>query len=354
MAGLDLIKRIRMNTQQKITIDGSMGEGGGQVLRSSVALAICFRKPIKMYNIRANRKRPGLMRQHLTAVNAAAEICHARVLGAELNSQHIEFLPGEVEGGEYYFPIGTAGSTTLVLQTILPPLLFASASSKVTIEGGTHNPLAPPFDFLQHSYLPLLERMGARIKSTLVRPGFFPVGEGRIELEIAPVKELKPVSLLERGEVLNKEARILLSQLPQHIGDREARIIQQRLDWPASKIAILHIDTARSPGNAISVLITCKNITAVFASIGQQGIRAETVANSVVDEVQYYLSNDAPVDKHLADQLLLPIALADGGEFVTTTPTQHTLTNIAVIEKFTGRRFNVKQLDNKNKYLIQL
>ncbi|MCI0507167.1 MAG: hypothetical protein L0Z73_13805 [Gammaproteobacteria bacterium] len=151
-----------------------------------------------------------------------------------------------------------------------------------------------------------------------------------------------------------KEARILLSQLPQHIGDREARIIQQRLDWPAGKIAIEHIDTARSPGNAISVLITCKNITAVFASIGQQGIRAETVANSVVDEVQYYLSNDAPVDKHLADQLLLPMALAGGGEFVTTTPTQHTLTNIAVIEKFTDQRFNVKQLDNKNKYLIKL
>ena len=324
-----------------------MGEGGGQVLRTSLALSICLGKPLKIYNVRANRKKPGLMRQHLTAVNAAAEICNAEVIGAELHSQHIEFSPGKVKGSQYHFAIGTAGSTTLVLQTILLPLLFADRPSKVTIEGGTHNPLAPPFDFLQLSYLPLLERMGARIKVKLVRPGFFPIGEGGIELQIQPVDKIKPISITERGAEFSKEVQILLAQLPHHIGEREAKIIERRLAWPTDCISIDHNDDTPSPGNAVSIVINYKNITVVFSSIGQKGIRAETVANRVVDEVQYYLSTDAPVDKHLADQLLLPMALAGGGDFVTTTPTQHTLTNIAVIEKFTDRRFTVEQINHK-------
>ena len=330
-----------------------MGEGGGQVLRSSLVLSICLGKPLKINNIRANRKKPGLMRQHLTAVNAAAEISNAEVVGAELHSQHIEFAPGNVKGGDYHFAIGTAGSTTLVLQTILLPLLFADRASKVVIEGGTHNPLAPPFDFVQLSYLPLLKRMGVKVKVNLVQPGFFPIGEGRIELNIEPVEQLNTISITERGDLLSKEVHILLAQLPQHIGDREAKIIQQRLDWLSDCVSIKHVENAPSPGNAISIVINYKNITIVISGIGQKGIRAETVANRVADEVQHYLSTDAPVDKHLADQLLLPIALGGCGEFITTTPTQHTLTNIAVIEQFTGRRFTVEQI-NRNNYCISL
>ena len=330
-----------------LTIDGSMGEGGGQVLRTSLALSICLGKPIKICNVRANRKKPGIMRQHLTAVKAAAEICNAESVGSELRSQNIEFVPAKVKGGKYHFSIGTAGSTTLVLQTILLPLLFADRASEVVIDGGTHNPLAPPFDFLQLSYLPLLERMGAKVKVKLVQSGFFPIGEGRIELNIQPVEQLRSISIIERGDLRSREAQILLAQLPHHIGEREAKIVEQRLAWPSESISIIHNDDTPSPGNAISIVINYKNITIVFSSIGQKGIRAETVANRVVDEVQYYLSSDAPVDKHLADQLLLPMALADGGEFITTTPTQHTLTNIAVIEKITDRRFTVEEIKHK-------
>ena len=343
---------MEMNAAKKIIIDGAMGEGGGQVLRTSLALSICLNKPIKIINIRANRKKPGLMRQHLTAVNAAAEICGAKTLGAELHSQQIEFMPGDVRANEYCFAIGTAGSTTLVLQTIILPLLFADGASRVVIEGGTHNPLAPPFDFLQYSYLPLLEKMGALIKANLVRPGFFPLGGGRIELNVEPVEKLKPNSLIQRGKILKQEARILLAQLPQHIGEREAKVIKRRLSWSGENIMIDHIDTARSPGNAISIKIIAENLTSVFTGIGQKGIRAETVANSVADEVSYFLSSGVPVDKHLADQLLLPMALAGSGEFVTTKPTKHTMTNIAVIEKFCCQKYSVQQISEGN-YLIQ-
>ncbi|HEY5603326.1 MAG TPA: RNA 3'-terminal phosphate cyclase [Gammaproteobacteria bacterium] len=342
-----------MNTYHYINIDGSMGEGGGQVLRTALALSACLHQPLKIHHIRANRKKPGLMRQHLTAVLAAAKICGAEVSGAELDSQQIEFVPGKIQAGEYYFSIGTAGSTTLVLQTIILPLLFAEGASNVVIEGGTHNPLAPPFDFLHYSYLPLLERMGAKIHARLLRPGFFPVGDGCIEVQVEPIKKLHPISLLERGEILNREAHILLSQLPQHIGEREAKIIEQRLDWPAGGIAIEHVETARSPGNAVSIIISCEHITNVFAGIGQKGVKAETVANRVADDVRYYLAGDAPVDQHLADQLVLPMALAGGGEFVTTSPTLHTLTNIAVIEKFCEPRFKVEPVDKK-KFRIRI
>jgi len=341
------------NATRELVIDGAMGEGGGQVLRSSLVLSICFHKPVKIINIRANRKKPGLMRQHLTAVNAAAKISNAETTGVELHSRQIEFVPDKVQADEYFFSIGTAGSTTLVLQTIILPLLFANGPSKVVIEGGTHNPLAPPFDFLQYCCLPLLKQMGATINAKLVRPGFFPLGKGCIQLEIEPVEKLKPISLLKRGEILKKETRILLSQLPQHIGEREVKVIKQRLDLSSENVVIDYIDTARSPGNTISVVIKSENITTVFTGFGQKGIRAEAVANRVADEVQHYLSSGVPVDQHLADQILLPTALARGGEFVTTTPTQHALTNIAVIEKFCSQQFSVQQMKNKN-YLVQV
>ncbi|WP_455203458.1 RNA 3'-terminal phosphate cyclase [Kaarinaea lacus] len=342
-----------MSKEQLIHLDGSQGEGGGQILRTSLALSICLGKPFKIENIRANRRRPGLMRQHLTAVKAAAQISNAQVEGDELNSQQLIFKPNEVQAGEYHFAIGTAGSATLVLQTILVPLLFAKGTSKVSIEGGTHNPLAPPFDFLRHAYFPLLERMGAKINAKLVRPGFFPAGGGRIEVEVEPVAKLQPLSLTERGEIIEKKAQVMFSALPFHIVERELKVLKQKLNWPENCYAVQTLDADYGPGNVITVTVKCENVCEVFTGFGQKGIKAEAVANNVVKDVRRYIASDAPVEEHLSDQLLLPLALAGSGEYVTVTPSRHTLTNIDVIQHFMDVAIQVDEISEK-RYLIKL
>ncbi|KPJ91858.1 MAG: RNA 3'-terminal-phosphate cyclase [Gammaproteobacteria bacterium SG8_11] len=339
--------------EKLIHLDGSQGEGGGQILRTSLALSVCLQKPFKIEKIRANRRRPGLMRQHLTAVKAAARISNAHVEGDELSSQQLLFSPNEVQAGEYHFAIGTAGSATLVLQTILLPLLFAKGASKITIEGGTHNPLAPPFDFLQYAYIPLLEKMGAKIKATLVRPGFFPAGGGCIELEVEPVDKLKPISLAERGKIVETKAQVLISGLPFHIVERELKILKQKLNWPDNCYEIRDMNSAYGPGNVITVIVKSENVCEVFTGFGEKGVKAEAVADKVVKEVRRYITSDVPVEEHLSDQVLLPMALAGKGEYVTTTPSRHTLTNIDVIKHFIDITINIEEIENKQ-FLIKL
>lgn len=342
-----------MTKQQLIHLDGSQGEGGGQILRTSLALSVCLQKPFKIEKIRANRRRPGLMRQHLTAVKAAAQISNAHVEGDGLNSQQLLFSPNEVQGGEYHFAIGTAGSATLVLQTILLPLLFAKGTSKITIEGGTHNPLAPPFDFLQYAYLPLLEKMGAKINATLVRPGFFPAGGGCIELEVEPVDKLKPTSIVQRGKIVEKKAQVLIAGLPFHIVERELKILKQKLNWPDNCYEIRDMNSSYGPGNVITVVVKSENVCEVFTGFGQKGTKAEAVADKVVKEVRRYLTSDVPVEEHLSDQVLLPMALAGKGEYVTAIPSRHTLTNIDVIKRFVDMAINIQEIADKQ-FLIKL
>src|SRR5688572_16449750 len=183
-----------------ITIDGSMGEGGGQVLRTSLALSLVTGKPFRIEKIRAGREKPGLLRQHLTAVNAAAAVGGAHVEGAALGSRELDFRPGPAKPGEYRFAVGTAGSATLVLQAVLPALLTARGASTLVLEGGTHNPFAPPFDFLDKAFLPLLRRMGARVEVALERPGFYPAGGGRFQVRVEPVERLERLDLPSRGD----------------------------------------------------------------------------------------------------------------------------------------------------------
>jgi RNA 3'-terminal phosphate cyclase (ATP) len=275
------------------------------------------------------------------------------VEGDELNSQQLLFSPNEVQVGEYHFAIGTAGSATLVLQTILLPLLFAKGSSKITIEGGTHNPLAPPFDFLQHAYIPLLQKMGAKINATLVRPGFFPAGGGCIELEVQPVDKLKPISLAERGKIVEKKAQVLIAGLPFHIVERERKILKQKLNWPDNCYEIRDMNSSYGPGNVITVIVKSENVCEVFTGFGQKGTKAEAVADKVVKEVRRYITSGVPVEEHLSDQVLLPMALAGKGEYVTTTPSRHTLTNIDVIKHFIDMTINIEEIENKQ-YLIKL
>jgi len=316
-----------------IQIDGSFGEGGGQIVRTSLALSVVTGTPFCICNIRAGRKKPGLMRQHLTAVNAAAQISDAETQGNELGSRSFIFNPGPVKTGRFQFAIGTAGSCTLVLQTVLPALLRADGPSELILEGGTHNPYAPPFDFLAKSFLPLLSRMGATVWALLERPGFYPAGGGRFQVGIGPAQNLKPIELLERGSIHHKLAHAVVSNLPISIAQRELKVISEELKFDQEELKASHIAT-NGPGNVLTVEIKSDALTEVFTGFGQRGVSAEKVAAGLVKLVQEYLNNDVPVGRYLADQILIPLALAGEGRFRTLSPTLHTTTNIAIIKKF--------------------
>ena len=317
-----------------VQIDGSFGEGGGQIIRTSLALSLITGKPFRIYNVRARREKPGLQRQHLTAVRAAATIGGAQVEGAAVGAAAFAFHPGRVEPGDYAFPIGTAGSTTLVLQTVLPPLIIASEPSMLTFEGGTHNVHAPPFEFIERTFLPLINRMGARVQIQLERYGFYPPGGGRFSVLVEPARQLTRLDLLERGDLRSLRARALVVKLPVSIAERELAVVKQELRLTDEQIEISHSTNALSPGNVLTVEIAGSEVCEVLSGIGERGVPAEVVAARVAVEAAQYLAHGAPVGEHLADQLLIPLALAGGGSFQTGQPSLHTTTNIEVVRQF--------------------
>jgi RNA 3'-terminal phosphate cyclase (ATP) len=318
-----------------LTIDGSEGEGGGQMLRTSLALALVTGTPFKMVNVRAGRARPGLLRQHLAAVRAAATIGQAKVEGDELNSRALSFWPGSPRGGKFEFAIGSAGSTTLVAQTIWPALLAANAPARVRIEGGTHNPAAPPFDYLAGVFVPMLRRLGADTSVTLDRHGFAPAGGGAITLEVTPSK-LGALELLTRGELRTRQARVLFSRLPFNVAEREKGELV-RLGWDPASVQYAEVES-NGPGNLLFATVESAQLTEAFTSFGERGVRAELVAHALAREVREYLATDVPVGPHLCDQLLLPLALGAGGTFRTLPLTQHARTQAEVIARFLGPR----------------
>lgn len=324
-----------------IEIDGSQGEGGGQVLRSSLSLAIATQQPFRIVDIRAKRSKPGLMRQHLTSVNAAVAICGGDAAGAGIGSTALTFRPGRVRGGDYAFAIGTAGSCTLVLQTVLFPLLAADGASTVSVKGGTHNKAAPPVDFLQRSFLPLLVRMGAQVEMTLVRHGFYPKGGGEIRAAIVPAR-LGRLDLHERGERLRSHAEARVAALPVDIARRELDVVGKAFDWGPDQLLLRGLPNDQGPGNALAVTVEFANVTEVFSGFGEPGVPAERVAADAVREARAYLAAVAPVGEHLADQLLLPLALGAGGSFTATTASRHLRTNAQIVERFTGRRVAIE------------
>jgi RNA 3'-terminal phosphate cyclase (ATP) len=320
-------------TRTVVEVDGAQGEGGGQVLRSSLALSLITGRSLHIRDIRARRRKPGLLRQHLTAVRAAAEIGGAKVEGDALGSREISFEPGSVRAGDYRFAIGTAGSTTLVLQTVLWPLLLAKGRSRLVLEGGTHNPLAPCFDFVVKSLVPRVNAMGAAIECTLERAGFYPAGGGRITVEIEGGRPLRPRDELERGPIVRTGARALVSQLPVSIARRELEVVHEQLQWSRSELEVARVD-AFSPGNVMFLELEHGGGTTMITGFGEKGVLAEDVALSAVAEARRLLEAGVPVDEHLADQLLLPLALAGGGSFRTVEPTLHTRTNAEIVQRW--------------------
>ncbi len=328
-----------------IDIDGSAGEGGGQIVRTSLGLSLVTGKAFSIRRIRAGRKKPGLLRQHLTAVRAAAEVSRAEVDGDELGAGELTFAPGDVRPGEYRFAVGSAGSATLVLQTVLPGLMIAQGPSQLVLEGGTHNPFAPPFDFLQKAFLPILERIGPRVTVTLDRAGFYPAGGGKVSVHIEPQAKLRGVDLLERGRILRRSAQGVVSNLPLHIAMREVDCIRRKMSLADDCIEARQVDSA-GPGNVVMVEIESQNVTEVFTGFGQKGLPAEKVAARVVREAKRYLKAGVPVGEHLADQLLVPTALA-GGRYRTLGPSSHMTTNVETIKRFLDVRIKIEQIESE-------
>lgn len=317
-----------------IHIDGAIGEGGGQVVRTALGLSLATGEAVEIERIRAGRPNPGLARQHLAALRAATEIGEAEVEGDEPGSRKLVFRPRTVRPGEYRFSIGSAGSTTLVLQTVLPPLLTAGAATTLVLEGGTHNPFAPPYEFLEEVFGPRLRRMGPTVALELDRHGFYPAGGGRFRARITPTDRLSPLTLEERGPVRRISARAVVSALPDHIAHRELTMAAAILDIPPGRREAVEVEDPMGPGNVIMIRVESEGVTELFTGFGRKGVPAEEVAREAAEAARDYLDAGVPVGPHLADQLLLPLALAGGGAFRTVPPTPHARTHAEVIRRF--------------------
>jgi RNA 3'-terminal phosphate cyclase (ATP) len=326
-----------------IKIDGSEGEGGGQVVRNSVALSLITGQPFTIHNVRGKRSKPGLMRQHVTAVEAACVIGAAETSGLAVGSTELTFRPGTVTPGDYHFAVGTAGSTGLVLQTVLMPLILADGPSRLVLEGGTHNMLAPPFDFIERCFVPIINRMGPTVTAKLVRHGFYPRGGGRIEVDIVP-SPLRRIDGLDRGALVSRSVNALVAGLPGEIAAREIKEARKRLpDWPEDAFSIRQLPEAQGPGNILLVEAEFEHVTEISSGFGKLGTSAESLAKDASRRMSGFIESNAFAGPYLADQLLLPFALAGGGSFTTVKPSQHARTAADIIDLFLGRRFHFDQ-----------
>ena len=328
-----------------IEIDGSFGEGGGQILRTSLSLAAVTGQGVHFTKIRAKRRNPGLMRQHRVCALAAAEICGGTLVGAELNSQGMSFVPGRIHGGEYRFVTGSAGSTLLIAQTILPILLHASEPSRVVLEGGTHAPGAPIYEFFERVFLPCLRRMGAEVSATLVRPGFYPVGGGEIVLEIQPTGAWNRLELVDGGERVSGGITAIGSGLNRDILEDEVRIALETIGAGEWATDVCEVESP-GPGNALYLELERQHVTELFSVCGEHDIPRATVARRVAEMARKYLESGAVVGRFLSDQLLLPMALGNGGRFLGMPPTLHAQSNAEIIRRFLNVDIKIDDLSN--------
>ena len=334
-----------MKQRNEVIIDGRYGEGGGQILRTALTLSAIFKVPVHINHIRGNRKKPGLKPQHLTAVNALTAITGARVEGAEVDSRELVFEPEEIRGGDYSFHIGTAGSTGLAIQTMIPALLFGKIPSQIQITGGTHVPWSPSFHYLKAVFLPALRKMGGEVSLEIDRWGWYPKGGGMVRAFIRNRQGLKAVNLTNRGKLLDLHLLSAVSNLPLRIAERQRDQVLKRIEYLGLRPTV-SIENAPSPGQGTVLFLTAQFEGSVggFTSLGRKGKRAEEVADDACNEFIKFLDSKGIVDIHLADQLVLYMALARGrSTLITERITDHLLTNIWVIEQFLPLRFDVEE-----------
>lgn len=327
----------------KVTeIDGSFGEGGGQILRTALSLSCITGSALRLFNIRKGRKRPGLRQQHLTSVMAASEMSGAELSGNKLGSNELTFIPGNIRTGSYSFDIGTAGSCSLVFQTLLPPLLFADKPSKITIHGGTHVPFSPPYQYLSEIFIPLLARIGIRVETSIRKYGYYPKGAGEVRFRIYPAKKIGALDLTSRGSLSSIEGCSGVSNLPANIAERQKRSVMKAIAPMKA-----HIETVDLPSDNEGAFVFLKaeyeNIQAGFSSLGKRGKPAERVGKEAANRFLEFHNSLASIDPNLADQIVIYLALARGvSSFTTSRITQHLLTNLWVIEKFLKIHYDIE------------
>jgi RNA 3'-phosphate cyclase len=324
-----------------LSVDGSYGEGGGQILRTALSLAALTGVPVRIERIRARRSKPGLRPQHLTAVQAVARISQAEVSGVHLGSQTLTFRPRTPQGGHYLFDVaektGSAGAVTLVAQALLPPLLKAGTPATIILKGGTHVPWSPPAHYLSHVFLPTLAIMGAKVEMTLERWGWYPRGGGEIRLTVKPARPLIGVQWQTAAKNSAFQALSAAAKLPEHVARRQAARLAARLD------ATVPVEIIPAGGQDPGSLVFLWGPQAGFTALGARGKPAEQVADEVVEAYLAFRARGAALDRHLADQVLIYLALAKGpSRFTTEAVTSHLLTNVWVIEQFLGPTFEIK------------
>jgi RNA 3'-terminal phosphate cyclase (ATP) len=331
-----------------IEIDGSIGEGGGQVLRVGIALSALTRTPVTIKNIRVNRTNPGLRSQHLTAIRAVAEVTAANVSGLAIGSSKLVFSPGPIHGGTFHFDVKTAGSTTLVLQALLPVLAFADQRSSVTLAGGTNNPLAPQADYVINVLNPVLVNMGFQYRFELVKRGFYPRGEGLINVLTEPVDEIHPINIVNQGVLHGIKGISHSRNLPIHVVERQANAAKQsclRAGFKKTSFVLDADQTTKSPSTGSGVVLWVETSTGgrlAGDSLGTRGKPAERVGEEAAAKFLSQLSTGAPIDTHLSDQLIVWLALAKGRSRIKTAKlTPHTVTAIKVTESVTGSQFKI-------------
>ncbi|HIJ52644.1 MAG TPA: RNA 3'-terminal phosphate cyclase [Planctomycetes bacterium] len=336
---------------ETVFIDGSMGEGGGQILRTSLTLSCITGRSLHIENIRAARRNPGLAKQHLSCVRAASKICTGHSQGATKGSKVLDFEPGPARSGDYHFDIGSAGSASLVIQTILPALFLADKPSTVTVTGGTHNPMAPPFDFLNETFLAAIATAGFHGNCKLIKHGFFPAGGGKISFNIQPWRNQpdKIIDLCQPNSDFQIHARVYTAKLPPRVAQRQRTLLlQSKLN--IRNVEHVEVEDSNGPGNCVMIRLCGSERTTVFTAFGMRGKPSEEVIRELVGLVEDFLTSNAAVDRFLADQLLIYMAITEAGSFTTNELSSHLQTNMEVIKKFLPVNFSMEH--QKHAYRI--
>ena len=337
-----------------VFIDGSSGEGGGQILRTSLTLSCITGRNLRIENIRAARRNPGLANQHLSCVRAACQICNGQAQGVTKGSRILDFQPGPIRSDDYHFDIGSAGSASLVIQTLLPALYLADKPSTVTVTGGTHNPWAPPFDFLDETFLPVIANAGFDGICTLIRHGFYPAGGGKITFNIQPWQKStdQMIDLCQPVRKFRIKARIYTAKLPERVAQHQRKLLLQgKLNIKNTEH--VEVEDSDGPGNCVMIRLCGSERTTVFTAFGMRGKPSEEVINEVVGLAEHFLARYAAVDCFLADQLLIYMAIAKAGSFTTNELSSHLQTNMEVIKKFLPVNFNTEQQEQSYRISCQ-
>jgi RNA 3'-terminal phosphate cyclase (ATP) len=326
-----------------IEIDGSAGEGGGQILRTSLALSMATGVAVRVVNVRGRRARPGLLRQHLTAARAIAAVCSGTLRGAEIGSTTLELTPGAVKHGEHQFAIGSAGSAALVLTTVVTGLLRHEGESRIVVEGGTDARAAPSSDFLVQVWAPLVRALGADLHVEVERRGYYPAGGGRLVATLRCPARLNGFERMERGRTVERRAVARVSAIPPRVAHRELAVLKDAFGLKRDALVVHEEAEPRGPGNVVALTWRCEHAVEVFSAFGERERRAVEVAADVVREASVWDALAVPVGVHQADQLVLLLALAGEGAFRTVAPSLHTRTQIELVPRLLGVRIALEE-----------